>query len=350
MKDLWQCTMAGSSLFLPETRAWFHGLRAGQRQASSLYLTEPGGDFNLPFGRWGDPPFAHIEDMHTQAPVLIHMAPAGVTAADLALAASRALLRAGRVPSDAAAPASAQGIDVIIYCHATTNEDIGEAIAGRLQQELGLATPLVFCLSQNLCSAPLAIRLATSLLKEDPSLQRALIVASEKWVFPFVRSFGDAALFEDGAAAVLIERPGRPGWQIGEVYLINDCAAPSPFDSTVPAMMQLMVAQAPRAIHSLLEGEALSPDDLDFAVLPCLSSPLCEAVLEAAGLGHLRCSADATRRGHLAAAEPLANLHFVHQAEAALAGQLGLLWSVGLQGEAACCLIRQPEVTQGGPR
>ena len=39
----------------------FHGLRAHQRTASSLYLTEPGGDFNLPFGRWGDPPLPPIE-------------------------------------------------------------------------------------------------------------------------------------------------------------------------------------------------------------------------------------------------------------------------------------------------
>ena len=343
MSELWRCTVTGSSLCLPHTRSWFQGLRAQQRSPSSLYLTEPGGEFNLPFGRWGDPPFPHVEAMHTAAPVLLHMAEPGVSASDLALIAARTLL-AG---TDQAARAN---VGVIIYCHASANEDIAEAVGGRLQYELGLTTPLVFCLSQNLCSALMALRLASALLREEPSLGRALIVAAEKWTYPFVRSFGHAAVFEDGAAAILVEPAGRQGWQLGEIYHVNDPAAPSPFESTVPAMLRLMREQAPRAIRSLLEAEGIAPADLSFVVLPCLDNAVCAQVLRDAGLGHLRATQDVDRRGHLAAAEALANLHQLRHSGVSHRGQLGLLWSAGLQGEAACCLLSPAIIETEDPR
>ena len=335
MSELWRCTVTGSSLCLPHTRSWFHGLRAQQRTPSSLYLTEPGSEYNLPFGRWGDPPFPQIEAMHTAAPMLLHMAEPGVSASDLALIAARSLLADVGKGWDA----KRQPIDILIYCHSTANEDIADAIGGRLHYELGLTTPLVFCLSQNLCSALMALRLASALLQEEPGLQRALIVASEKWIHPFVRSFGHAAVFEDGAAAVLVERAGGPGWQLGEIYHVNAPGAPSPFDSTVPAMLRLMGEQAPRAIRSLLEAEGVAPADLGFVALPCLDGALCAQVMRDAGLGQLRLTQDTDRRGHLASAEALANLHWVRHGGVAHRSQMGLLWGVGLQGEAACCLL-----------
>ncbi len=337
MNDMWRCTVTGSSLCLPQSRTWFHGLRAQQRTASSLYLTEPGGEFNLPFGRWGDPPLPHIEEMHTMAPALLHMAEPGLTASDLALGAARALLASMQAAGERSVQA---GIGVIIYCHASANEDVADAIGGRLQYELGLATPLVFCISQNLCSALLALRLASALLQEEPELGRALIVGAEKWIHPFVRSFGRAALFEDGAAAVMVEPAGRPGWQLGGVHLVNAPNAPSPFDSTAPAVMALMGEQAPRAIRGLMDAEGLSPDEIAFVVLPCLDPALCVHILREAGLANVKTTRDTARRGHLAAAEALANLHLLADPEAGRPAGLGLLWSVGLQGEAACCLLR----------
>lgn len=342
MSELWRCTVTGSSLCLPHTRSWFHGLRAQQRTPGSLYLTEPGSEYNLPFGRWGDPPFPHVEAMHTPAPVLLHIAEPGVSASDLALVAARAVvaeLGKTRHGKD-------RTIDILIYCHSTSNEDIADAIGGRLQYELGLTTPLVFCLSQNLCSALMALRLATALLQEEPGLQRALIVASEKWIHPFVRSFGHAAVFEDGAAAVLIERAGGPGWQLGEVHHVNAPDAPSPFDSTVPAILRLMSEQAPRAIRSLLEAEGVAPADLAFVAQPSLDATLCAQVMRDAGLEHLRLRQHGERRGHLASAEALANLHELRHAGTAQRGQMGLLWGVGLQGEAACCLLSPSQTAQ----
>lgn len=335
MSELWRCTVTGSSLCLPHTRSWFHGLRAQQRLPSSLYLTEPGSEYALPFGRWGDPPFPHIEAMHTAAPVLLHMADAGVSASDLAVMAARALLPAASKPAHG-------DVGVIIYCHASANEDVADAIAGRLQYELGLSTSLVFSLSQNLCSALMALRLASALLQEEPALGSALIVAAEKWTYPFVRSFGEVAVFEDGAAAILVEAAGRPGWQLGEIHHVNAPSAPSPFDSTVPAMLRLIRQQATCAIQSLLEAEGVAPADLSFVALPCLDKALCTQVLHDAGLAHVRTTQDVDRRGHLAAAETLANLHQLRQSASPHRGQLGLLWSAGLQGEAACCLISPP--------
>lgn len=336
MSELWRCTVTGSSLCLPHTRSWFHGLRAQQRTPSSLYLTEPGSEYNLPFGRWGDPPFPQVEAMYTPAPVLLHMAEPGVSASDLALVAARAVV----AEQGKTWHGKNRTIDILIYCHSTSNEDIADAIGGRLQYELGLTTPLVFCLSQNLCSALMALRLATALLQEEPGLQRALIVASEKWIHPFVRSFGQAAVFEDGAAAVLIERAGGQGWQLGEIHHVNAPDAPSPFDSTVPAMLRLMSEQAPRAIRSLLEAEGVAPADLAFVAQPSLDATLCAQVLRDAGLEHLRLRPHGERRGHLASAEALANLHELRHAGTAQRGQMGLLWGVGLQGEAACCLLK----------
>lgn len=346
MSEMWRCTVTGSSLCLPHTRSWFQGLRAQQRTPSSLYLTEPGSEYNLPFGRWGDPPLPPIEAMHTTAPILLHMAEPGVSASDLALIAARAALSETR----AAGRDKRGGIDILIYCHTSANEDIADAIGGRLQYELGLTTPLVFCLSQNLCSAMMALRLANALLQEEPTLERALIVASEKWIYPFVRSFGQAAVFEDGAAAVLVERAGRPGWQLGEIYHVNAPEAPSPFESTVPAMLRLMSEQAPKAIRSLLEAEGVAPADLSFASLPCLDGALCAQVLRDAGLGHLRLMQDSDRRGHLASAEALANLHQVRRGGSTHRGQIGLLWGVGLQGEAACCLLGPAQIEKEDPQ
>lgn len=336
MNDLWRCTVSGSSLCLPQPRAWFHGLRAQQRTPSSLYLTEPGSTFNLPFGRWGDPPLPEIEAMHTAAPVLLHLARTDETASDLALHAARTLLSSR---PQGAGRHGQPGIGILIYCHASANEDVADAIGGRLQYELGLSTSLVFCISQNLCSALLAVRLASALLQEDPGLERALIVGAEKWIHPYVRSFGSAAIFEDGAAAILVEPPGRAGWQLGEVYLANAPNAPSPFDSTVPELLDLMGDQASRVISSLLEAESVMQDQLAFAMLPCLDPALCLQVLHDTGLDHVPTARDTARHGHLAAAEALANLHLLVNAPAPQRDQLGLLWSVGLQGEAACCLL-----------
>ncbi|MBB2484031.1 hypothetical protein H5407_02210 [Mitsuaria sp. WAJ17] len=346
MSELWRCTVTGSSLCLPHTRSWFHGLRAQQRSPGSLYLTEPGSEYNLPFGRWGDPPFPHVEAMHTPAPVLLHMAEPGVSASDLALSAARALL----AEHGKTWHGKDRAIDILIYCHSTSNEDIADAIAGRLQYELGLTMPLVFCLSQNLCSALMAIRLATALLQEEPGLQRALIVASEKWIHPFVRSFGHAAVFEDGAAAVLIERAGGPGWQLGEIHHVNAPDAPSPFESTVPAMLRLMGEQVPRAIRGLLETEGVASADLGFVVQPRLDASLCAQVLKDAGLEHLRPRSHGERNGHLASAEALANLHELRHGGPAQRGQMGLLWGVGLQGEAACCLLGQAQADKEAQR
>lgn len=332
MTEGWCCTLTHSAVHLPTTQSWFHGLRAQQRSGSSLYLTEPGGDYSLPFGRWGDPPFPYIEALHTAEPVLIRSAPEQMTASDLALLAARKLMKS-------CSSEQQRSIGSIIYCHASTNEDIADAIACRLQHELELNTSRVFTLSQNLCSPLIALRLASAMLRDEDSTGSALIVASEKWIHPFVRSFGTTLLFEDGASAARVELPGKPGLQIGAVHHVNAVEAVSPFATSVDVLRQGILTQGTRVLRDLLAHAGLDPLQLRYAVLPHLDPDLCIQVLQGAGLGHLTAICDTAHKGHLAAAEGIANLHQARQTELVIPGELGLIWSAGLHGESACCLL-----------
>ncbi|MGY8558840.1 hypothetical protein [Paracidovorax citrulli] len=334
MQDLWRCTLKRSTLHLPATRSRFHGLRAQQRSPATAYLHEPGFDYNLPFGSWDDPPPLQLEAMRTTTPVLLHTADPEATESDLAVAAARALFE-GRSDTER------ERIGIIIYCHASTNENVAEGIACRIQYELGATTSMVFSLSQNLCSGLVALRLACALLQDEPKGRSAVIVAAEKWIHPFVRSFGKTAVFEDGSAALQLEAAGQPGWELGSVHHADLVGTPTPFEATPSELRQTLLQQGVRTLRETLDIAAVRPQDLDFALMPHIDGQLCDQILQGAGMEHVYRPRDMRRQGHLAAAESLANLHSATW-DGALAGErrLGVLWSTGLQGESACCLVR----------
>lgn len=341
MSPLWRCTLTRSTVYLPPTRRWFHGLRACERTPNCLYLTEPGGDYNLPFGRWGDPPEPAIEAMYTRAATQLYIAEAGVTASDLAVAAARQLLAA-------CSDDQCRRIGAVIYCHTSTNEHIAEAVAIRLQQALGLSTSLVLSISQNLGSVLIALRLASALLHNESGLSSVLIVAAEKWVFPFIRSFGSSVLFEDGAAAALIEPAGQEGWQIGAIHHMNDPHATDPFMTAADSLRQSMLKGGIRTLESVLAASGVPPSQLSFVVLPRLDPALCVQLLQAMGLDHLQLVRESGRNGHLGAAETIANLDHMRRSPPTSAGRLGLLWSAGLHGESAGCLLSCSAIVASG--
>lgn len=131
-----------------------------------------------------------------------HIAAAGETASDMALAASRAAL--------AAAGLAARDIDLIVLA-TSTPDYIFPSTACLLQARLGAAGAAAFDL-QAVCSGFVyALAVAEKFIRSG-SHRRALVVGSE--VFSRLLDWNDrgtCVLFGDGAGAVVLEAADEPG-------------------------------------------------------------------------------------------------------------------------------------------
>ncbi|WFN22979.1 hypothetical protein LXE91_34080 [Burkholderia contaminans] len=77
----------------------------------------------------------------------------------------------------------------VIVASCALNEGIGDSVVGRMQYELGLQRVTPFALGQNgTLGWYSALMLLDGLLDEG---DQALVILSDKWLYPFFRQFGD---------------------------------------------------------------------------------------------------------------------------------------------------------------
>ncbi|ALJ72501.1 3-oxoacyl-(acyl carrier protein) synthase III [Burkholderia pseudomallei] len=150
--------------------------------------------FAMPYERldYDTHTFAHLA---RPAPASLPVETRGRTLSDLALEAVRDVV-------GAAGPGACASISQIVVAQASLNEHAGESVAGRMQHALGLKHIVPFALGQcGTLGLHTALPLAHGLLRDGG---RMLFVAADKWVYPFLRTYGEFVAYGDGAAAILL--------------------------------------------------------------------------------------------------------------------------------------------------
>lgn len=226
--------------------------------------------------------------------------------------------------------------DQIIVCATSFEHDLALSCAGRLHSELG-STGVPFAIGQ--IQGPsffLALQVAADMMACDERMHTALIVGAERWLPPFSRQTGSLTALGDGAAAVLVGRNISPGWHVRSVMVWTPptpvCAAPQ--DTCVDETVVVEVIGK----TCLLAG--LKPEAPDWVVPPRIGAPLARRVSGQAGLPAGRMwYPDPDDMGYLCAADAPAQLDALLQSAAPSDGQRILLWSTGLQRQAACAIL-----------
>ena len=316
----------------PVTRA-----RASERCDGYWYLTHPATDFCLPFES-RDAQLTR-ERMLPYAPgpeSTARLADAGVRAGDMAVGVASNL-------RSRLAPEAWKRIDVVLYCYTTTDAAVFSSIPARLQHELDLKTAFPLALTQADCCGFFTALLCAGAFIAGPSRARAvLIVAADKWLFPFVRAFGPHCTYGDGAAAVVVESP--EALDSGRALMV-DCVefgmasmSSRPFGSEPVFHNEGWAAEVGGWLSGALAKAGVRASAIDMVAPPDLNAEFVQAVHRAAGLsGAPLARRDERLSGFASTVDPIV-------AVAAAGGGDGarrvLTWGAGLNGEAGLAVLR----------
>ena len=194
-------SVCGAATVPGAAATWFDQVRAEERTNNYYYLLDRDCDWALPFATRGLPASA-LAHLAPERPVRIDVSPPGVSAGDLAIQAARLAL--AEMERDAP-PGQAGKVRWLIYCPTTVDEDTGSSIVCRIAHELQLPQCFPIALSQaQVAGTFVALLLAASLLGDADPQDRVLVVAADKWMFPFVRAHGLWGVASDGGAALVL--------------------------------------------------------------------------------------------------------------------------------------------------
>lgn len=224
--------------------------------------------------------------------------------------------------------------DQVIVCATGFEHDLALSCANRLHSELG-ATGAPFAIGQlQGASFFLALQVVSDMMASDDRMRTALIVAAERWLPPFSRLAGSLAALGDGAAAVVIRRDAKPGWQ---VLAVNVRTPRFPFVRPDMCVDETVVVEV---IGQTCVQSALKHGAIDWIMPPRIDANLADRITAQAGLSAAQMwYPDEDETGYLCAADAPARLDALLQGIVASEGQRILLWSVGLQGQAACAIL-----------
>jgi 3-oxoacyl-[acyl-carrier-protein] synthase III len=319
--------------FIAPPQRLFTSVEAEEISRAYGFLWDDGAASMWPFGRLRGPGDDALR-YRSPTEVPICAAPAGQSSADLALAVARSVF-------DALGETQRASIDAIIYCHSSIDEAWTGSPAGRLSFELGMPRVLSFAVSQvHNCAFFTGLQIAQALLDGPEALRAVLIVAADKWLYPYVRSFGPLACFGDGAGALYIHRDSDPGFELLHVELSASRERSSVFTAAASFEPGLFAKRVVDVIAAALKHAGITPAQVDLVIPQNYDVSLIRLIQDRAGLHPERVYLDGHRRhGHLSSADTIAN--FVGATAAGVhGGEILLLWGLGLNGEAACCLLR----------
>ncbi|MQU63860.1 hypothetical protein GHO25_12035 [Pseudomonas sp. FSL R10-1350] len=244
---------------VPDTTP-FQAVQAREKNIGYGHLLYKSAVFSMPRGKGRIDAEETLRLLPT-ASIELPVAPPVQSGADLALEAV-ALLRE-QIPAETLAQVSH-----IVVTNAALNQRINESVAGRIQHALGLPKALPFAIGQ---AGTAGVFNALSMIEALVSLGgKVLLVASDKWLYPFFRAWGDLVVYGDSAAAILLDGDGEagPGWgSIRASAMHYGAAIDNPWGLTPAALAERLHPLAVSAAQTAIERAGLNASDIDW-VLP----------------------------------------------------------------------------------
>ncbi|QEL54797.1 beta-ketoacyl-[acyl-carrier-protein] synthase family protein [Chromobacterium paludis] len=305
---------------LPE-RADFHGVQAAERNFGYGHLLFPSAVHALPRGK-GKLDEEETLRLTPSAPVSLPVAEARLSHADLALQAVDALRRQVAAEELAA-------VTHIVVANASLNQRINESLSGRVQHALGLDDALPFAVGQSGTAGVYnALTLIEALCAQGG---RVLLVAADKWLYPFFRAWGDLVAYGDGGAAMLLDGGGEGG--VGRILshaVHYGEAIASPWEQAPSALAERLLPQAVQAASDALEQARMRASDIDWLLPAGFGADFAARVADELGIAPARRMA---RGGcHLSNADPLLALLELRAALRPGEQAAALLWDAALCG------------------
>lgn len=244
---------------VPDTTP-FQAVQAREKNIGYGHLLYKSAVFSMPRGKGRIDAEETLRLLPT-ASIELPVAPPVQSGADLALEAV-ALLRE-QIPAETLAQVSH-----IVVTNAALNQRINESVAGRIQHALGLPKALPFAIGQ---AGTAGVFNALSMIEALVSLGgKVLLVASDKWLYPFFRAWGDLVVYGDSAAAILLDGDSEagPGWgSIRASAMHYGAAINNPWGLTPAALAERLHPLAVSAAQTAIERAGLNASDIDW-VLP----------------------------------------------------------------------------------
>ena len=228
----------------------------------------------------------------------------------------------------------------MIVASCALNEGIGDSVVGRMQYELGLQRVTPFALGQNgTLGWYSALMLLDGLLDEG---DQALVILSDKWLYPFFRQFGDLVGYGDAAAALLVSRaPGARAGRLGRRAVRRDGIRA--VDRRSVGRRARHVARHARAGRRACDPPRARPTglragEIDWCVPPGFDPGFAARVADAASIP-VAARIQHEAAGHLSSAESAAAL--IRLAGALDEGERRtvLVWDAALHGAAAAAVV-----------
>ena len=261
------------------------------------------------------------------ASIELPVAPPVQSGADLALEAV-ALLRE-QIPAETLAQVSH-----IVVTNAALNQRINESVAGRIQHALGLPKALPFAIGQ---AGTAGVFNALSMIEALVSLGgKVLLVASDKWLYPFFRAWGDLVVYSDSAAAILLDGDGEagPGWgSIRASAMHYGAAINNPWGLTPTALAERLHPLAVSAAQTAIERAGLNASDIDWVLPAGFSDSFTLGVSRELGIAQDR-HFESGARPHHSSAAPLLSLLRLRASLPPGKTATALLWDAALCGTA----------------
>ena len=238
----------------------FQAVQAREKNIGYGHLLYKSAVFSMPRGKGRIDAEETLRLLPT-ASIELPVAPPAQSGADLALEAV-ALLRE-HIQADTLAQ-----VTHIVVTNSALNQRINESVAGRIQHALGLPKALPFAIGQ---AGTAGVFSALSMIEALVSLGgKVLLVASDKWLYPFFRAWGDLVVYGDGAAAILLDGDDEagPGWGSIRASAVHYGAAiDNPWGLTPAALAERLHPLAVSAAQTAIERAGLNASDIDW-VLP----------------------------------------------------------------------------------
>ncbi|HWX01899.1 3-oxoacyl-[acyl-carrier-protein] synthase III C-terminal domain-containing protein [Collimonas sp.] len=317
--------------YVPDTTE-FHAVQAQERNIGYGHLLYKAAAFALPRGK-GKIDEEEQQRLLPPAAIALPVAPPLQSHADLALEAV-AMLRQQLTPQALAE------ITHIVVTNAALNQRINESVAGRIQHALGLPDALPFAIGQSGSAGAFnALSIIEALISTGA---KVLLVASDKWLYPFFRSWGELVVYGDGAAAILLD--GAPE-QFGQAASDDSWgsirasamhygeAIDNPWGLTPLALAETLHPLAVSAAQSALERSGLGAADIDWVLPAGFNDNFTLGVSKALGIPAER-HFERGAHGHQSSADPLLSLLRLRAALPPGKKATALLWDAALCGMA----------------
>lgn len=310
---------------VPDT-APFQAVQAREKNIGYGHLLYKSAVFSMPRGKGRIDAEETLRLLPT-ASIELPVAPPAQSGADLALEAV-ALLRE-QIPADTLAQ-----VTHIVVTNAALNQRINESVAGRIQHALGLPKALPFAIGQ---AGTAGVFNALSMIEALVSLGgKVLLVASDKWLYPFFRAWGDLVVYGDSAAAILLDGDGEagPGWgAIRASAMHYGAAIDNPWGLTPAALAERLHPLAVSAAQTAIERAGLNASDIDWVLPAGFSDSFTLGVSRELGIAQDR-HFESGARPHHSSAAPLLSLLRLRASLPPGKTATVLLWDAALCGTA----------------